>query len=63
MLVAHLYGLKPVPFISVRAAPTGLRAFVVPYPTLKRGANNLCAYGAFGTAKAAPYQPCPTVPI
>ena len=44
--------LKPCPFKTC-AAPTGLGASIVSNPTLKRGANKLCASGAHAVPRHA----------
>ena len=46
---------KVVPFQN-GAAPMGLEIDATFNPTLKRGANNRCAYGASGTTKVVPFQ-------
>jgi hypothetical protein len=48
--------LKSRPFTNPASPLRGFAAISHPYPTLKRGANNRCAYGALGTAKVVPFH-------
>ena len=56
ILVVFSARLKSWPFTKSAPPLRGFAAITRPYPTLKRGANNRCAYGALGTTEVVPFQ-------
>jgi hypothetical protein len=48
--------LKSCSFTRPASPLRGFAAISHPYPTLKRGANNRCAYGALGTTEVVPFH-------
>jgi len=48
--------LKSCPFANEASPLWGFTSISLLYPTLKRGANNLRTYGAFGTTEVVPFH-------
>src|SRR5580692_1265196 len=56
LLDAFSARLKSRPFTKPASPLRGFSAISHPYPTLKRGTNNRCAYGALGTTEVVPFH-------